>query len=332
MNSNHLPNPNIGHLFEGILESLNQKMSDALCDLKKISEGMPTLYEAANHAITGGKRMRPLICLLACDGIEGDSSKILPTAVGIEMIHAFTLVHDDIIDGDELRRGKPSIKHLWGDDLAILTGDVLFALAYKNILSNLKTDGIDRGRMTRVLELSSEACLKLAQGQVMDISVPIDNSWKDDVIKLKTAPLFSLASTSGAILGNGSEEDVKCMEKFGLYLGMAFQIKDDVLNISGNADRVGKPWGGDLKKGKFTLPVAHALSGVEKEDVEKIFSSPERESVLMRMIKNRGSIEYSEKIARRLIESAKQNLRAIKRKDERSALEFIADHAVKRGE
>jgi len=320
------------HLLKGRIERLNEKIDEALHDLKNDSGRKSTLYEAAKHAMGGGKRLRPLLCLLTCDGIGGDSSKILPTAAGIEMIHAFTLVHDDIMDGDELRRGKPALKSLWGDNLAILTGDTLFALAYKHILSNSGVDGIDANRVNRVLGLSVDACLKLAQGQMMDISLPIDNDWRNEIIKLKTAPLFSLATTAGAILGNGSEEEIECMGKYGLYLGMAFQIEDDILNLAGNADRVGKPNGGDLKNGKFTLPIAHALREIGKEERDRILSSPKKESVIMEMMTKRGSIEYAEKIAQKLAYEAKQNLSVIKGEDERAALEFLADYSVKRGE
>ena len=317
--------------YEKKIAGVDRKIAEAL-DALIFSETSSALYEAAKHAVQGGKRMRPLICLLSCDGVGGDSEKILPSAAGLELIHAFTLIHDDVMDGDELRRGKPSLKNLLGDGLAILAGDALFALGYKYILSNSSVEGIGTDRVGRAMDMCTDACLKLAQGQVMDISLPIDNDWKDDIIKLKTAPLFSLASAMGAILGGGSASEIDHMERYGQYVGMAFQIKDDVLNLSGNEEIVGKPKGGDVRNGKLTLPIAHALKGVGRDEMGEILSSPRRESEIMRMMDERDSIDYSEKIALKLVEEAKRNLGVIGKREETSALEFIADYTVKRRE
>jgi geranylgeranyl diphosphate synthase type I len=324
--------------FKKKIAKINWMIEKALSDLKCIEspkvKGKPTLYEITKHVMKGGKRIRPLICMLTCDGLGGDSAKILPTAAGIELIHTFTLVHDDIMDGDGMRRGRPSLHSKWGEPLAILTGDTLFALAYKCILSNLGVDGIDKNRVNRTLDLSVDACLKLAQGQIMDLSLTPDSKieWKDEIIRLKTAPLFSLATKTGALLGNGSEEEIESMEKYGLYLGMAFQIKDDILNLTGNTKRIGKPNGRDLKNGRLTLPIAHALRKTQKGDKKRILSALGKESTsVIELIRKSGSIEYSEGVARKLIEEAKQSLGVLKRENERAALAMLANYAVERG-
>lgn len=325
-------------VFKGKIAKIDQMIKGALLDLKSIKipnlKGKPTLYETAAHVLDGGKRIRPLICMLACEGVGGDSSKVVPTATGIELIHTFTLVHDDIMDGDNKRRGKPTIHSLWGESLAILSGDTLFALGFKWIFSNFETEGIDEERMKRVLNLTTEACLMLAQGQMMDISLTPDPGmgWGEDLIKLKTGSLFSLASVAGAILGGGSEEEIKCMGKYGLYLGMAFQIKDDILNITGNAKSTGKPNGGDLKNGKFTLPIAHALKEVQGKEKENSPIPRGEFKGITELVKQKGSIEYAEKIARKIVEEAKQSLRVIREESVRNALGMLADYAIERGD
>jgi len=322
-------------VFKRKIARINLTIREALLDLKSIKspglKGKTILYDTTNHMMEGGKRIRPLICMLACEGVEGNSSKVLPTAVGIELIHTFTLIHDDIMDGDDKRRGKPSIHSMCGEPLAILTGDSLFALGFKWISSNFEMDGIDEGRMRRVLNLATDTCLKLAQGQLMDLSSASDPGvdWRESATDLKTAPLFGLASAAGAILGGGTEEEIECMEKYGSYLGMAFQIKDDVLNLTGNAERIGKPNGGDLTNGKLTLPIAHALRGAqEKKNLSILKREPKK---IAELIKQNGSIGYAERVARKIVREAKQNLEVLKEESARNALAMLADYAVARG-
>jgi geranylgeranyl pyrophosphate synthase len=134
----------------------------------------------------------------------------------------------------------------------------------------------------------------------------------------------------GALLGGGDGEEIERMGNYGQYLGMAFQIEDDLLNIMGDPERVGKPWGGDLRRGKSTLPIAYALRGLKELEIEKLLTSPEKE--LLALVKDSGSLEYSQKVARSLVESAKRNLKVVEGEEERAALELIADYAVGREE
>jgi len=222
------------------------------------------VYEPMRHVVdAGGKRIRPTLCLLACEAMGAPPERALPTAVGIEFLHTFTLVHDDIMDKDLLRRNRPTVGALWGDEVAITVGDGLFALAFKAFARNAEVPGVDATRALRVVREAAEASLDLAQGQALDIlyakrgDVSVEEYL--EMIRLKTGVLLDFSLRAGAVLGGGSEADVRTVSRFGAPLGIAFQIRDDVLGLIGDERALGKPVGSDIKAGKRTLAVCHAL-------------------------------------------------------------------------
>jgi geranylgeranyl diphosphate synthase type I len=215
-----------------------------------------------SNSETTGKRIRPLLVLLTCAACGEDWHRALPVAASIELIHNFSLAHDDIQDGSELRRGRLTVWKKWGMAQAINVGDALFILAHLALLE--ARDTYPPEVVLRVGELVDEACLALSNGQFLDISYEkrIDLSTEDywRMVSGKTAALLSACTQTGAVLGGVDEPARENYRNFGYYLGMAFQVQDDYLGIWGNSSSTGKSTESDLVAGKKTLPVLYGLS------------------------------------------------------------------------
>ncbi len=211
---------------------------------------------------TRGKRIRPLLALLSCEGAGGRWKEALPFACAIELIHNFSLVHDDIEDRSEFRHGRPTIWHRWGDAQAINIGDAIYTLAhiatYRSLDSNLNPIVILRIR--KILDL---ACLKLTQGQFLDLEFETQQTVSEDayfkMIEGKTSALFSSAPWIGAVIAQSPEEKTNAYRRYGYHLGIAFQILDDILGVWGDPNLTGKPAGDDLRNQKKSLPILFGL-------------------------------------------------------------------------
>ncbi|MDD5093438.1 MAG: polyprenyl synthetase family protein [Dehalococcoidia bacterium] len=225
----------------------------------------------------GGKLLRPALCLLSCESVGGDWHKALPAAAAIEILHNFSLVHDDIEDGDRERRGIPTVWSVWGEAQGINTGDAMHVLARLALL-DLEQKGIDSGKVILAARLMDATCLKLCEGQYLDISYEnrLDIGINDylRMIGGKTAALFSCSLKMGALLGTDDEQIIEGMAAFGQNLGMAFQIQDDVLGIWGQEKVTGKPVASDILKKKKTLPVIFGIENAalgQKENLLRIY-------------------------------------------------------------
>lgn len=209
-----------------------------------------------------GKRVRPVLCLLTCESCGGDWEQALPAAVAIELLHNFSLIHDDIEDQDRVRRGRPTVWSLWGQAQAINAGDTLFALAQLALL-RLSERGVPAERVVAAHRLFSQTCVALTGGQYLDIGFED----RDDIsvvdylamVEGKTAALIACACEMGAIVAAVSAPYRKHLHSFGRHLGLAFQIRDDILGIWGDPDVTGKPVGADIVRRKKTLPILHGL-------------------------------------------------------------------------
>ena len=298
------------------------------------------LYDSLTHIIwSGGKRIRPVMCMLACEAVGGDSTKILPTAAGIEFLHTFTLVHDDVMDRAPLRRGVPSVHSIWGEPIAITAGDALFSLAFKAIASNANVKGVSPFRVKKVLDLAAEKCLDLARGQTLDLvfEEAEDINIKDylEMVKLKTSSLMEFSLQAGAILGGGTQQEIEALGKFGALAGTAFQIQDDILDIEGK--KTGKEQCIDLYKGKKTFIVLHTLKKVLPEEKHKLISilnkktkKAEEIKQLVDIIKNSRSIEYAKKTANKLMKNAEKHLDQLKRNTGRENLKKLIRYLMSR--
>jgi geranylgeranyl diphosphate synthase type I len=217
---------------------------------------------------SGGKRFRPLLCLLSCDAVGGNYKDALPVAAAIELLHNFSLIHDDIEDHDASRRHRPTLWALWGEPLAINAGDAMLALSGMAALSVFHRPQI-------ALKLQ-ETALALTEGQYLDMSFEntVQVSIEDyrRMIQLKTATLIAYSCESGAQMGNGTDEEVSALHAFGENLGLAFQIYDDILGIWALASETGKAEAQDIANRKKSLPVLLAMSRATGVDRERLFA------------------------------------------------------------
>jgi geranylgeranyl diphosphate synthase type II len=227
------------------------------------------LYEPIRYLMAlGGKRMRPALLLLACDLFEGSIINALKPAVGIEMFHNFTLMHDDIMDKAPLRRGSSTVHEKWNESIAILSGDVMLVEAYQLIMN------VNDSILRNVLNIFSETAAGVCQGQQIDMNFESlgDVAIKDylEMIRLKTAVLLAGSLKIGALIGEAKPEDADALYNFGENLGLAFQLQDDILDVYGDPEKFGKQVGGDILSNKktFMLIKALELSGdLEREEL-----------------------------------------------------------------
>lgn len=215
-----------------------------------------------------GKRLRPIFLLLACEAHAGippvcDWREALPAAAAIELLHNFTLIHDDIEDRDRTRRGRPTLWTVWGEPQAINAGDALFALAYRSMM-NLQTTSLPSALIVRVVARYTEAILKITEGQCLDLSfeseLDIAEAAYVAMIRNKTAVLLGLSCELGGMIANAPVARTDALREFGESLGMAFQMQDDLLGLWGKPEQTGKPVGSDLRNRKKTLPILHGMA------------------------------------------------------------------------
>jgi geranylgeranyl diphosphate synthase type I len=224
-----------------------------------------------------GKLIRSTLCLLSCEAVGGDTSQAIPAAAAIELIHNFSLIHDDIEDASYERHHRPTVWKLWGESQAINAGDAMFGLAYLALLK-LEQKGISDEKIAGSTEMLSLACLELCEGQYLDIEyenrVDITVEAYLDMAGKKTAALLALATSLGAYLASEDGGLVGCFRLFGKELGIAYQVRDDILGIWGMEEGIGKS-AGDISQRKKTLPVVYGLQnskGVARKKLEELYS------------------------------------------------------------
>ncbi|MDA7953237.1 MAG: polyprenyl synthetase family protein [Nitrosopumilus sp.] len=230
--------------------------------LLRALRGSPaSLYGAASHLVRhGGKRLRPYMVVRSCQMLGGTMRGAMPAAAAVEMVHNFTLVHDDMMDNDEVRHGVPTVHEKFGGDAAILAGDVLFSRAFGALASSrIGPDGV-AGMVSRL----AGACAEVCEGQQADIEmgrsgrIPSEAAYVAMISK-KTAALFEVSCAMGAISASAPRRDVARLASFGRNLGIAFQMTDDLMGTVGDSGATGKPVGNDIREGKKSLPVLLAL-------------------------------------------------------------------------
>ncbi|MDK6028559.1 polyprenyl synthetase family protein [Ignisphaera sp. 4213-co] len=266
------------------------------------------LYEASLHYIkAGGKRLRPVIVVLSSK-IGGGSEEIaIPGAAAVEVLHTFTLVHDDIIDKDELRRGVPTVHKLWGVEMGIIAGDLLFAYAYKCLVKAMDY-GVPSDRVAKSLDALTEAAITVAEGQALDMLLPeMPNASVEDYIDMvskKTAALFAYSAKIGGLLAGADNALISNLFNAMMNAGIAFQIRDDILGLIGDEKVLGKPVYSDLREGKRTILVIYALKNVDENKKKRILSvlgnrdadvNSLREAA--QIIKESGAIEYADSLS-----------------------------------
>jgi len=242
-------------------------------------KGNPTqLYDAASYLIVnGGKRLRPFMVMKSCEILGGKPKDAMPSACAVEMIHNFTLVHDDIMDNDEMRHGVPTVHKKFGIPIAILAGDVLFSKAYQ-ILTN---SNLPSKATNELVSRLAKACVDVCEGQLLDIKmaetkkIPSQANYIK-MIEKKTSSLFDVSCSMGAICAKAKQKDITKLSAFGRNLGIAFQITDDLIGVLGDPRMTKKPVGNDLREGKKSLPIVLAITkskGNDKKIILKTFGN-----------------------------------------------------------
>lgn len=296
------------------------------------------LINAVRHyPEAGGKRLRPVLAMLVADAIAGEGERSIPFGCCLEIIHNFTLIHDDVMDEDPLRRGRPAVHVLFDVPTAIIAGDAMFARGFE-VLAMVDTP---EGDLRRLLSLVAKTVWIIAEGQQMDIDFEsmksVSVSEYLEMIEKKTAVLFACAAKGAAIIAGGGKELEHDMYDYALLLGLGFQIWDDVLGITADEEKLGKPVGSDIRNGKRTLIVLHALENADDDTRRMILSTlgcekaTDKEVVdVIYELEKIGSIEFARKKAREYAAEAHKCLESLPDSDSKELLKALVDYSVNR--
>jgi len=296
------------------------------------------LYEASQHLpFAGGKRIRPFLAMVSCESISGDSQKALPFAAGLELMHNFTLVHDDIMDHSLLRRNLPAVHIKFGEPAAILAGDLLFAKSFEAILDT----SVDFPTFKQLQQDFIDCVISICEGQLLDIEFELRKTVTEkeylDMISKKTGALFELTGKGGALIGGGNPLEVTALQTYGMSLGLAFQIWDDYLDMSSKATTLGKDIGNDIRNGKKTLIAVHSLAhatGKHKKMLDDIFGNHRAsEHDVMKvydLFRELGSVEYAQQRAAYYVNQAKDALSVLKPSEAKELLYQLIEYTVQR--
>ncbi|KUG19685.1 MAG: polyprenyl synthetase family protein [Methanomicrobiaceae archaeon] len=291
------------------------------------------LYKAGAHLLTaGGKRLRPAVLLLSAEAVrKGSAADLMQAALALELTHTFTLIHDDIMDGDTARRGVPTVHTIWGEPTAILAGDVLYAKAFE-FLCTAYAD--DRAKVYAV-KMLAKACADVCEGQNMDISFEkrTDITELDylEMVQKKTGALYAAAAAIGGILAGGNQVQITALYQFGLNSGVAFQVQDDLIDLVASAEQSGKDRASDIREGKQTLIAVKAREkGLDLSPYRRDMTDTEIDS-LIALLDDAGIIDEVRAFAVERAETAKLALSVLSDSEEKQILLDIADFFISRG-
>jgi geranylgeranyl diphosphate synthase type I len=294
--------------------------------LDKVMGEPKDLYDAATHLIkAGGKRLRPLATVLA-GRLFGLPEEIgVRAGLSVEILHNFTLIHDDIMDKDQFRRGVPTVHTLWGEPMAIIAGDLLFAKAYEALL-DLVNYGIPADNIIKAIKELTWGAITVSEGQALDMSFENKNDVTiNDYIKMvykKTAALFKSSICIGATIAGANERDLKLLTEFAEKVGIAFQIRDDELGLTADEKKLGKPIYSDLREGKRTILVIYALNNIPNDERKYLLSvlgnqnaTKEELARAAQIIIRSGALKYSDELASKYLQEAIVALNAVESSD-----------------
>ena len=300
------------------------------------------LAKASRHLLeAGGKRLRPCLVLTSCEAVGGRAKDAIEAAVALELLHNFTLIHDDIMDRDEFRRNVKTVHVLWGEPVAIIAGDALFAKVFEVLAANAKRLKLPAERAVELFNTVSRASFEICQGQALDMLFEgrkdITEAEYLGMISSKTGALLEASTRVGALLGNGRPKQVKALAGYGRLVGMAFQIRDDLLGVVGEQKKFGKPIGSDVREGKRTLVIVRALKAASKEDRKKLLHAFGNRKAswaelkrAIEVLKRSGALDYTAGKAREFVAQAKSKLRVLPDSEAKQFLLKLADFTVER--
>jgi heptaprenyl diphosphate synthase len=315
-------------LFEPVTSELEQV---ELHLHNSINSRVEVLNQASMHLIkAGGKRLRPAFVLMAAKFYQNDLEQVIPLATAMELTHLASLVHDDVIDNSKLRRGAFTVKYEWGNRISINAGNYILARALALSASYNRRD---------ILETLADASMDICTGEIyqMESAYNINVGLKNYLrrIERKTSLLISVSCKLGAMVSNAPLAEIKALESYGYYLGMAFQITDDILDFIADEAILGKPTGSDIKQGVITLPAIYALRySPDKGELAELLSSPEKcreysERIIEIVIESDG-IDYAYYVTQRFACKARKQLEYLPDKPVKEALNQIIDFISKR--
>lgn len=294
-----------------------------------------TVYDPIRYILSsGGKRIRPVLTLLSCEAVGGNLHEALDAAAALEMLHNFTLIHDDVMDHAPVRRGKPTIHRKWDENVAILSGDALAAQAYRIILRS-------RQHLKEILDVFNDAFITVCEGQGFDKEFELRNDITISryimMIRKKTGRMISASTEIGALIGGGTAREVKGLRRFGEHLGTAFQIQDDLLDITGTPEKFGKTIGGDVKEGKRTYLLLRALEctrGAERRFLASLAPGSRITQADIRRVRGiyvrTGVLDDARNEMERRTHQAMHSLGFLRPSRARSVLMWIADQLLRR--
>lgn len=320
--------------IESVLEWIGEDLEKVDQEFRKnLKSGVPIISAIGEHLLlSGGKRFRPTLLLLSAKLCDYHGDHHISMASLIEFIHTATLLHDDVVDRAQLRRGSLSANSIWGNEACVLVGDFLFTKCFSLM--------VESGNL-RILQAISKATTLMAEGELDELIKTNDLSLTEEdylsIIARKTGALIAAAAQIGGILGNTSEEREEALTQFGMDVGMAFQLTDDNLDYSSKEEEFGKKIGIDLQDGKITLPLIFTLSRCSGEEKDFIWKVVESEPIskddffrVVEMIERYQGLRYSWEKAKEYIERAKRHLQSFPNGREKKALEILADYVLER--
>lgn len=282
------PLSDINQLLASDLDAINKRLIETL------SSNIPTMEDIIRHLIScGGKRIRPKLLLLAglATGAKTNDARLQELAVIVECIHTATLLHDDVVDESDERRGQPTANLRWGNPASVLAGDFLYSRAFQSL--------IHLGDLP-IMRILAETTNQLTEGELLQLLASQDSSYQEStyfqVIEAKTAVLFKASCQIGAMVGTDDTELQLALADFGYHLGMAFQITDDLLDYTGDPAVTGKPQGSDLSQGKVTLPLIYALNSLPDQENKRLLQAfktahtPDNCDTALALIKQTGAL------------------------------------------
>ena len=315
-------------------DQLLLRVKSALSEVK-LDNQPNELYKPISYTLDlGGKRIRPVMVLLACDLFGGDIEKAINSAIAIEIFHNFTLLHDDIMDNAPIRRGKETVFKKWNSNVAILSGDTMFAIAYKHLALS------DRKVLQDVLEIFTQAAIEVCEGQQYDMNFESRNDVTIpeyiEMIRLKTSVLIAASLKTGAVIGGASEKDIENIYRFGEYVGLAFQLQDDLLDVFGEQKKFGKQIGGDIVTNKKTYLYIKALEEANDNDLNKLihyfsstsFENREKISAVTSIYTKLGVRESTTQLLRDYYNKALEHYSAISIDSSRKTILKIYSHQL----
>jgi geranylgeranyl diphosphate synthase type II len=321
--------------FEDLYNRYTQKIEQWI--LKYCKVRVPrSIYQPMSYILSsGGKRVRPVLVLLSCEAVGGNSRQALPAAVAIEILHNFTLVHDDVMDNASLRRGRPTIHTKWDTNIAILTGDQMAASAYQMLLR------IDSTRIRGVAEVFTNAFNEVCEGQGLDkeFESQSDVDLNDYLIMIakKTGRVIAASAEIGALIGGGSRREVTALRRFGEYIGLAFQVKDDLLDVTGDEREFGKTIGGDIIEGKKTFLLLRAFERARGKDRELLRRVMKRQGITRSTVRavrsvydHLGVLVDAERTIERCTDRAQRELDKLPERRSREMLRWLSEQLLMR--